>query len=247
LILVIKKRHLFFLLSFFILGISLGTYNLAIHPDMRKWEKEKIVISQIDTNQRIIALTFDDGPDAKFTSLMLDVLKKHEIKATFFVLGAKCEKNPELIYRIYKEGHEIGNHSYSHANFNHKDQHFILNEIRQTNAIIHRLTGKKPWLFRPPGGYLSYDLVDICKAEDLTIAYWTYQQDSKDWKNGLSAKHIANHIINNIAPGQIIILHDGCPNANETVKAVDILVPQLKKQGYQFVPLGDLINLQIKE
>ncbi|MBC7076420.1 MAG: polysaccharide deacetylase family protein, partial [Syntrophomonadaceae bacterium] len=90
------------------------------------------------------------------------------------------------------------------------------------------------------------DMVDLVRKENLIIAYWTYQQDSKDWR-GIKASQIANHIIQNIKPGQIIILHDGGPNGMETVKAVDMLIPELTNQGYRFLTVSELIELENKE
>jgi peptidoglycan/xylan/chitin deacetylase (PgdA/CDA1 family) len=145
------------------------------------------------------------------------------------------------------EGHEIANHSYSHKGFDSNKPEFFKEEIEKTNALISKITSQKPVLFRPPGGYLSDSLVDITKNEQLTIAYWTWQQDSKDWRNGTSAASIANHIIKNIHPGQIILLHDGCSNGFQTAKAADILLDKLTKEGYRFVTMSELIKLGNKE
>lgn len=246
-ILLLRKKNIgFFFTGLFFLFLSFGIYNFALHPNMYKWKKEKIVITDVKTDEKAVSLTFDDGPDSRNTALLLDTLKKHSTRATFFVTGINAEKNPFLLQRMRHEGHEIGNHSYSHADFNYKSTEFILDEIVKTNDIIFRITGQRPTLFRPPGGYLSYDMVDLVRKENLTIAYWTYQQDSKDWR-GIKASQIANHIIRNIKPGQIIILHDGGPNGMETVKAVDMLIPELTKQGYRFLTVSELIKLENKE
>jgi len=246
-ILLLRKKTLnLFITGFFFIGLSIGTYNFAIHPNMNKWKEEKIVITDVKTSRKAVSLTFDDGPNPKNTPVVLDILKKHNARATFFVTGMHAQQYPSLIQRMVLEGHEIGNHSYSHADFNHKSTEFILNEIRKTNEIIFMLTKKKPALFRPPGGYLSYDMVALVKQEKMTIAYWTYQQDSKDWR-GVNASQIANHVIENIKPGQIIILHDGCANGLQTAKAVDVIISKLSNQGYEFSTMSDLIKLAKKE
>lgn len=194
-----------------------------------------------------MVLTYDDGPDPRFTPLVLDILKKHHAHASFFILGKRAENHPEIVKRISKEGHEIANHSYSHADFNRINKAAMLQEIQTTNRIIHFITGKKPLWFRPPGGFLSYQLVEICRKENLTIAYWTYQQDSKDWRPGVGAQQIANHIIKRIKPGQIIILHDGAPNGMQTAQATDILLDDLEKQSYRCVTMSELMALANKE
>lgn len=248
-ILLLHKRSIFFFFGgILFLGISLGIFRLSAHPEMQNWVRNKIVITQIKTDQKVAALTFDDGPDPDATPLVLDALKKHDTRATFFVMGRRAEEHPTILQRIAAEGHEIGNHSYSHAHYKkYSDTKFLLNEIRRTNNIIYRITTQRPQYFRPPGGYLSYDLVDISKEEDLTIAYWTYIQDSKDWVEGKNAERIAAYVIKHIRPGQIILLHDGCSNGHQTARAVDLILEELKEDGYRFVTFSELMNLEKSE
>ncbi|MGS0764820.1 polysaccharide deacetylase family protein [Syntrophomonas curvata] len=244
-ILMRKRTAVFYLLSFLlVIMFMLRTYAFAVHPNMDNWKKEKIVVDKVKTEKKMVALTFDDGPDPQFTPMVLDVLKNHQAQATFFVMGKKAEANPAILRRIAAEGHEIGNHSYSHPNFNKIKKKAQLEEIDKTRIIIKNITGQTPRLLRPPGGYLSYDLVAMTKERKMTIAYWTYQQDSKDWRNGVKATAIARHVIRNISPGQIIILHDGCPNGIQTAKATDMIISRLQEEGYSFVTMSELIKLE---
>lgn len=228
----------------FLLGIGLGLCSFALHPNMYSWQKQGLLIRSVQTDEKAIALTFDDGPDSTNTRALLKVLEKHETQATFFVVGKRAEKCPDLMQEMAKDGHEIANHSYSHTDFNGKSNEFILEEILQTNAIIKDITGQNPEFFRPPGGYLSHAMVDLTKKQGLTIAYWTWQQDSKDWRDGTSGEQIAKHILTYIQPGQIVVLHDGAPNGMQTVKAMDLLIPQLKERGYQCVTLSTLLEMK---
>lgn len=241
-----KRLLTFFLSGIFIMGFSISTYYFGIHPNMNNWKQERILITDVNTDEKVVALTFDDGPDAQKTAAVLDALARNKARATFFVVGNRAEKQEDLLKRIAQEGHELGNHSYSHANFNHKSKRFIQDEIRKGNEVIFRITGQRPTLFRPPGGYLSYQMVDLLRQEHMTIAYWTYQQDSKDWRNK-KAKQIADHILTNLKPGQIIILHDGAPNGMQTARALDLLIPELKKQGYRMVTISELIEFGQQE
>lgn len=241
-VLVHRKSASILIIGILFLGLALGAYKYAFHPNLSNWKKEKIVVTDLDTDTKVVALSFDDGPDPINTPMILEALERHQAKATFFVLGIKAERNPLLVKKIFTDGHEIGNHTYSHPDFHNQTDKFILEEIKKCNDIIYKLTGQVPPLFRPPGGFLSHSMVELVKNEGLTIAYWTYQQDSKDWK-GKSATQIATHIENNIKPGQIIILHDGAPNGIETAKALDILIPKLQEEGYDFITITELINL----
>ncbi|SHG47393.1 Peptidoglycan/xylan/chitin deacetylase, PgdA/CDA1 family [Thermosyntropha lipolytica DSM 11003] len=240
----IKKKPALLLLScLFILGFSIGAYRLTLHPNMENWKQKKIIITEAITDQKILALTFDDGPHPANTPLVLDLLQKHQSQATFFVLGQYAEKYPEIIKRMAKEGHEIGNHSFSHPDFNRESRFSIQEEIKKTNQIVYNLTGTKPRFFRPPGGYLSYEMVDLVVEEKMIIGYWSYIQDPKDWQ-GKKAEDIAHYIIKHARPGQIIILHDGGPNGKETALSLDIFIPELKQQGYRFVTLTQLVNAE---
>lgn len=242
-VLVRRKSISILVIGLLVLGATYGAYLYAFHPNLSNWQKEKIVVTDVSTKSKVVALSFDDGPDPINTPLILEALERHEVKATFFVLGIKAERYPLLIKEILSKGHEIGNHTYSHPDFHNQSNKFILNEIKKCNDIIYKLTGQFPSLFRPPGGFLSYSLVELVKNEGLTVAYWTYQQDSRDWQEGKSATQISSHIEKHISPGQIIILHDGAPNGIETAKALDILIPKLKKEGYDFATITELINL----
>lgn len=243
----IKKNRLVQVVSAILfIGLSIGYFQFAAHPMMNKWEQEKILVSRVNTSLPVVALTFDDGPVEETTGAVLDALQRHHAHGTFFLLGQRAENQPELVKRMIREGHEVGNHSYSHTDYNRLKTPAQMEDICRTNQIIESISGQPVRLFRPPGGYLSVAMVEKCRAAGLTIAYWTYQQDSKDWRNGTKAGSIARSILGNLEPGQIIILHDGAPNARETAKALDILLPELNKRGYSCVTLSELMAMENK-
>lgn len=243
-IITMKRRTLgLFFAGIFLLG--LGSYNMALHPSMNQWEQEQKVITSVSTSEKVVALTFDDGPDAETTPAVLDSLARHNVKATFFVVGYRAEKQPMLLKTMAALGHELGNHSYSHnySQFKKNDIAIFQSEIELTNTIIRVATGQTPTLFRPPGGYLSERMVEFVNQYPMIVAYWTWQQDAKDWQSGKKGEAIARHVVANIRPGQIIILHDGAVNGLETARGVDLFLTQLIGDGYRFVTMSELIQM----
>lgn len=241
-----KIRFGFMFSGILFVGLFFGFYNFALHENMDYWVRNHLVITRVNTQEKVVALTFDDGPDPQTTAAVLKSLEKHNVRATFFVVGSRAEKQPDMLKKMAQAGHEVSNHSYSHKSFNRKSGDEIRQEIKSTNQLIYKLTGQKSVLFRPPGGYLSNELIRLTQQEKVIIAYWSWETDSKDWKDGRSAGSISSHICQHIAPGQIIILHDGCSNSLQTAKAVDLLLTELKKQGYKFVTMSELMKMEKK-
>lgn len=190
-------------------------------------------------DKKMIALTFDDGPHPKETNQVLDVLKKYDVKATFFIAGKHANWYPEPLVRASKEGHEIGNHTFTHPDITNLSSAQIEEEITKCEEILVKLTGKKPALFRPPyGSYRKENLAQIASKYDYKIVLWS-TIDARDWENPQASK-IANTIIEKVKNGDIILLHDYA--TNNTVEALNILIPELQKQGYKFVTVSELIN-----
>jgi peptidoglycan/xylan/chitin deacetylase (PgdA/CDA1 family) len=241
-----KFGYGFMFTGFFLIGLLVGFYKFALHSNMEYWVKNHLVINRVNTSEKAVALTFDDGPDPATTPAVLASLDKHDVKATFFVVGNRAEANPKLLKKIVTAGHELGNHSYSHKDFNKVDGAGIRSEIVRTNEIIEKLTGQKAILFRPPGGYLSNEMIRITQEEKVKVAYWSWETDSKDWRNR-NSQYIADYVTDHIAPGQIIILHDGGNNGLTTARAVDLMISQIEKKGYRFMTMGELMKLENQE
>jgi len=187
-----------------------------------------------------IALTFDDGP-GEATPLILDILKKAGIRATFFLCGQNVDRFPELARRIAAEGHEIGNHTYSHPYRVWKMPGRIAWEISRTSDTIERETGCRPKLFRPPYGVRWFGLFPVLKRHELTPVMWSVS--GGDWK--LPAPQIAERVIARTKPGAIILLHDGVPlsevgDRKETAKALEEIVRAFGNR-YQFVTVSEIV------
>ncbi|MBC7503769.1 polysaccharide deacetylase family protein [Candidatus Gracilibacteria bacterium] len=180
-----------------------------------------------------IALTFDDGPSEKYTNNLLDILKKENIRATFFVLGKNASLYPKILQREYSEGHEIGNHSYSHANFTKLSPLMIQNELYETDQAIYRAIGIYPHIFRPPyGATNSGVLAEIFMPSIL----WSI--DTRDWKTHNIQSDIAS--VEHTKEGDIIILHD---IHEESVASVANIITILRAQGFTFVTISELLSL----
>lgn len=204
---------------------------------------EDLIIKNGNGNEKILALTFDDGPDEVFTPQILDILKKYNVKATFFVMGEKVQYNKKIIKREFDEGHEIGNHTYTHINVSKQSYNTILKEITNTQEAIKSVTGTQPKVFRPPYRAVSRDMCKIIKDKDMNIVLWSYV-DAKDWQSP-GAYSIVKSIEDGVQNGCIILLHDYNKIRNsksETVEALEIMIPDLLKKGYKFVTVSELIE-----
>lgn len=197
-------------------------------------------IRQGNTTQRVVALTFDDGSDGTYVNNILSTLQQHNIKATFFLTGSGAEDHPQSIINVVNAGHDIGNHSYNHPHFPQVSVAEIQSQMNRTETIIRNLTGKSTLpFFRAPYGETNATVLNT--VGDLGYTYtlhWTI--DSLDW-TGNSADDIYNRVINNMAPGAIVLMHAGV-GATNTVTALNRIIPQLKNMGYSFVTISQLLN-----
>lgn len=200
---------------------------------------EEVFIKNGSRSEKYLALTFDDGPHPKETDEVLDILKKYNIKATFFIAGKHANWYSEPLIRASKEGHEIGNHTFNHPDISNLSNDQLENEILKCEDILLEKTGKKPTLFRPPyGSYKQNELGKIANKLGYKVVLWT-TVDAKDWKNP-GAQSIANTIVNNAKNGDIILLHDYA--TENTVEALDILIPQMQSKGYKFVTVSEMFE-----
>ena len=184
----------------------------------------------IDVNKKMVALTFDDGPNYK-TSKILEILNKYNVSATFFVLGSKISSNEKILEKMTTYRMEIGNHTFSHKLMTKMDNEHIIKEIKDTNELIYNIIGKYPKVVRPSYGSFNKK---IKESIDMPIIIWNI--DTLDWKSHNSTK-IVSRVMNKVSDGDIILMHD---IYSATVKAVDIVVPKLINEGYQIVSVSEL-------
>lgn len=196
------------------------------------------------TQVRQVSLTFDDGPDANYTPQVLDLLKKHRVRATFFLLGSKAAKHPELVKRIVREKHTIGNHSYSHPRFPRLSDAQFRAEIEKSQRTLTALAGYAPKLLRPPYGEITERQLLWASEHGYQVVNWNV--DSLDWKQ-LSAVQVSRNILSTVHAGSIILQHSGGgpdQNLSGTVQALPHVIARLRQDGYTIVPLPELLRLR---
>lgn len=205
-----------------------------------------VFYNQGSRQSKKVALTFDDVPDIRFTPQILDMLKKHKVKATFFVVGYRAQNHPDLVRRMVREGHVIGNHSYNHALLTRATLPQFERQMMRTQSIIRNLTGRAPKYYRPPYGEINEEQVRWAKKHDMIVVNWDV--DSLDWK-GLSSAKVSSNILNTVRPGSIVLQHGGGGKGQElsgTVEALPHIISKLRARGYSFVTVPDMLNGSMK-
>lgn len=195
----------------------------------------KLPIYSVATNEKKIAITFDAAWSAEDTDELIRILKKHNAKATIFALGDWVDKNPEAIKKFHKNGHEIANHSDTHAAFSKLSREEIKKEILDCNKKIEAITGASPKLVRAPSGDYDNKSIEVAESLDMKMIQWDC--DSLDWKL-LSVEEMYSRITNKAQNGSIILFHNGVEN---TPEALDKILAKLEKDGYEFVTVSELI------
>jgi len=199
-----------------------------------------------------VAITFDDGPDPNFTPQMLEILKKKNAKATFFLIGIPSENDPGLLKRIYDEGHEIGNHTLTHPNISEIAPWRFDTEINVTERLFAARLGVKPLFFRPPYSVdqdpdTADEVVPLERVQDMGYITVGDNIDPNDWEispRRHTAQEIADSVFDQLKLGKgcIILLHDGGGDRSQTVKALPLIIDGVRERGYEVVPVSDLIG-----
>ena len=190
--------------------------------------------------RRSIALTFDDGP-SESTPALLEVLGRHNVKATFFMCGANVERCPEIARQVASAGHEIGNHSYSHTRLDFKSGKFMFEDLARAQQAIQQVTAVKPAWFRAPYGVRWFGLRSVQQRLDLRGVMWSLI--ARDW--GLPAEGVATRVLAGAMPGAVICLHDGRelrsdPDVTSTLEGTSLVLPRLRALGYEFETMSEI-------
>lgn len=188
-----------------------------------------------------VALTFDDGPHPEYTVEILDILAEYGVKATFFVIGKNAETYPGIVERIIAEGHEVGNHTWSHSAVAELTDGELADEITRTENYLRNSFGYVPVLFRPPGGGRYARAAEVAEKLGYDYVLWSWRTDSRDWSCP-GSEVISNTVISNTSGGDIVLLHDYASPVSQTPEALRKIIPALLEKGYGFVTVSELLS-----
>ena len=199
------------------------------------------MVTQVNTEEKVVALTYDDGPNPPYTNRLMEVLEQFGVKATFFVIGRQVEEHSQTAQDLQIQGHELGNHSYSHRRLVSTPKAAIANEIHQTDQLLQNLGSPSKIHFRSPYGYKRIRLPWMLAQLQKINVLWNV--DPRDYQ-AASADAVVDHVLDQVQPGSIVLLHDGGGDRSLTVEATARLIPQLQERGYRFQTVSELLALQ---
>lgn len=198
------------------------------------------IITHVDTKgEKLVALTFDDGPDPLYSNDVLEILARHNIKATFFVVGENVQAHPQIVKREIGAGHEIENHTYTHADLSLANAAGTEEEIQKTDDLLNKLFNLDMKYFRPPKKLFRPETLDIAKHKGYQTVLWSICVENSQ---ASTPQAMAKRVIDAARPGMIILAHDGRADRSKTLLALPIIIEALQQQGYQFVTLEGLLK-----
>lgn len=230
--LIITKRQLMFCCVFLLAVIVAVIGSVSIFAGAER----KLPIYCVETDKKQIAISFDAAWGNDDTETLINILKEYEVPATFFVVGAWVDKYPESVKQLADAGHQIQNHSNTHAHMPQLSKKQMIDELESCNKKIEAICGVKPILFRPPYG--DYDNVMVETVESVAMYPIQWSVDSLDWKENATAESICNRVVSKVKPGSIVLFHN---DAEHTPEALPAILKTLKDDGYEFLFISDLI------
>lgn len=198
-------------------------------------DNTKMPIYKVDTEDKKISLTFDVAWGSENIDYILDTLEKYNVKSTFFLVGSWIDDNEELVKKISEKGHELSNHSNTHADMTALSTEDITKELESTSNKIYEITGEKSNLYRPPFGEFDNKSMEVCDALGYKVIQWDV--DSLDWKE-IGPMHITERVIKNTKSGSIVLMHSNVKNMDEYLETI---INRLNKDGYELVPVSELL------
>jgi peptidoglycan/xylan/chitin deacetylase (PgdA/CDA1 family) len=237
---VLRRRALSWTLAFVIALAGVSYITLQVSRS-RSFQFFDHMILPRPTAERIVALTFDDGPSARFTPEVLGILEREHARGTFFVIGGELKKEMAVGRMIASSGNEIGNHSFSHNRMVFKTGRWIAHEIETTDALIRQTGYGGPVLFRSPYGKRLLSLPLYLARHDRWNVFWDIEPES-DPRVARSSDAIAGHVLSRVKPGSIVLLHPNYSTGANARKALPLIIRELRKRGYEFVTVSEMLE-----
>jgi peptidoglycan/xylan/chitin deacetylase (PgdA/CDA1 family) len=218
---------------------GVGLYQLT---KSRGFQLAGELVQRVDTGERVVALTFDDGPTPEYTDWILQQLGAHDAKATFYLVGDACDEHPELLRSIVDAGHELGNHSYSHRRLYFVSTAVVSEEIERTDEVFRDAGYAGPITFRMPGCKRLLTTPLYLASTDRTTVTWDLEPDSIAEISG-DADALVDHVVENVRPGSIVLMHVMYEAREPSREALPVILERLAAEGYRFVTVSELLAL----
>lgn len=223
------------LIFLFVFGLISFNKDTALSVIQTMSPKKDLPIYSVDTDRKVCSISFDAAWGNEDTEDLIKILKKYNVKTTFFVVGSWVDKYPESVKQLSDAGHEVMNHSDTHPHMTKLSKDDMLKELNSCNDKIQKITGVRPTLFRPPYGDYSNDVISTVRENNMYTIQW--DTDSLDWKD-LSKEDIFKRVTENVKPGSIVLFHNAAKN---TPQALPMILEKLTNEGYKIVPVSELI------
>lgn len=199
------------------------------------------IVNRVETTERVVALTFDDGPSPGYTGQILDILRQEDVRATFFLVGKAIETYPEGARRIAEAGHEIGNHSFTHSRMVLRDYAFVADELERTDALIRAAGYTEAVHFRPPYGRKLFTLPRYLADHGRPSITWdvapeTYTEDTQ------ATRDIVDSVLQHVRPGSIVLMHVMFQSRENSMAAVPDIIRGLRQKGYRFITVSEMLE-----
>ena len=233
-----RKLTFFAVLLLLLLAIASGLWAIG---KSRTFQFFGTIVPRVDTKEKLVALTFDDGPEPAFTDEILGVLKEQDVKATFFLIGGALERHLAEGKKIVAAGHEIGNHSYSHQRMILVTPSFVKEEVEKTDALIRAAGYEKTAHFRPPYGKKLFALPFYLSQNNRQTITWDVEPESLS-EVAKSSEAIARHVLDNTQSGSIILLHVMYDPQKKSLMSVKPIIEGLKQRGFRLVTVSELLE-----
>ena len=218
-------------------------YGLWQLSSARSFQLFGELIQRVETDDKVVALTFDDGPTKRYTAEILALLAQQQVKATFFITGKESEQNPDEVRLLYQAGHQLGNHSYSHPRMILMSPAAVASEIEYTDAAIRAAGYKDEILFRTPSGKKLFVLPWYLAQQQRKTIMWDLEPET-DPTLAADAQAMANYVIEHTRPGSIVLMHLMYQSRRSSREALPLIIRGLKQKGYRFVTVSELLAMQ---